>query len=344
MQNKAEQDLSVISRTYWKMALLEFRSPRVRIFAAIFIALRIVLKSVAIPIGPDVKINIGFFINAYGSMVYGPVVALLGAAVSDTLGWLLFPSGPYFFPFIFTEMAGSLIFALFLYRRTITARNVILSRFCIDFFVNIVMNTPIMWLYYQMVLGKSYAIFDALRVIKNLVMFPIESVLLILFLRMVIPATARFGLLNPDINGLQMNRRAITGLVCLFLFGACTTGGYLIYDYNTRSFSAGYTQQERLERNQLMASLLGCGPDQVCIVEKATSRVFDPQMVYTVAVYQVNEDVLKQKQEEDASYTLTRLQNYSRSKAAADDTLTRTGTAEIILNKHNDELISIRYP
>ena len=76
-------------------------------------------------------------------MVFGPVVAIVAAAISDTLGCLLFPSGAYFFPFIFIEIAGSLIFALFLYRARVTATRVILSRFCIDFFVNIVMNTPI---------------------------------------------------------------------------------------------------------------------------------------------------------------------------------------------------------
>ena len=41
--------------------------------------------------------------------------------VSDTLGALLFPTGAYFFPFIFVEMLGSFLFAVSLYRTKITS-------------------------------------------------------------------------------------------------------------------------------------------------------------------------------------------------------------------------------
>ena len=60
-------------------------------------------------------------------MIFGPVVAIIAAAISDTLGCILFPTGVYFFPFIFTEIAGSLIFALFLYRAPLTNLRVTLS-------------------------------------------------------------------------------------------------------------------------------------------------------------------------------------------------------------------------
>ena len=89
------------SKAYWKQAASEFKKTNVLIFAALMIALRVVLKSLAIPIAADLKINIAFFINAYGAMVFGPVVAIVAAAISDTLGCILFPSGAYFFPFIF---------------------------------------------------------------------------------------------------------------------------------------------------------------------------------------------------------------------------------------------------
>ena len=155
------------SKAYWRDAAAELRDTRMLVFAALMIALRVALKSLGIPIAADLKINVAFFINAFGAMTFGPVVAILAAAVSDTLGCILFPTGAYFFPFIFIEIAGSLIFALFLYRAKVTATRVILSRFCIDFFVNIVMNAPIMWVYYKMVLGKSYTLFQLPRIIKN---------------------------------------------------------------------------------------------------------------------------------------------------------------------------------
>ena len=186
---------SPFSKAYWRDAARELGKVRMLAVAAILIAVRVALKSVAIPIAPPtLMINLGFFVNALGAMIFGPVVAIIAAAISDTLGCILFPTGVYFFPFIFTEIAGSLIFALFLYRAPLTNLRVTLSRFCVSFFVNIVIQTPIMLLYYQMVLGKSYAIFDLPRICKNLVLFPIESLLLILFLNVITPLTYRMKL------------------------------------------------------------------------------------------------------------------------------------------------------
>ena len=207
------------SKAYWRQAAGELKDIRVLIFAALMIALRVALKSVSIPIAADLRIGVGFFVNAFGAMIYGPVVAAAGAAVSDTLGALLFPSGPYFPLFLLTEIAGSVIFALFLYSTRVTALRVILSRFCIDFFVNIVLNTPVMMAYYSIMLGKSYKVFHWPRIVKNLAMFPIESVLLILFLRAVIPAVKPLGSIPGDLSQLRFTRKNIILLAVFTVIG-----------------------------------------------------------------------------------------------------------------------------
>lgn len=218
---------SPFSQAYWRQAVSEFKNPAMLLFAALLIALRVALKSVSIPVGADLRIGVGFFVNAFGSMVYGPVVAILSAAVTDTLGALLFPTGPYFPLFLITEIAGALIFALFLYRADITALRVILSRFCIDFFVNIVLTTPIMMAYYRVMLGKSYNVFHWPRIVKNLILFPIESVLLILFLRLVVPPTQRF-FSGSSVENLRFTRKNIITLSALTVLGAGAVALYII--------------------------------------------------------------------------------------------------------------------
>ena len=208
------------SRAYWRDALSEFRDIRMLVFAALMVALRLILKSIRIPVGPSLNINIQFFVNALGSMVFGPVVAILGGVLSDTLGYLIAPSGPYFPGFILTEAAGALVFALFLYRAEITPRRVILSRFCVNFFVNIILQTPIMVLYYRMVLGRGYAWFDLPRIVKNLALFPFESALLILFLAYAVPPLSRLGFVRSRVSGLKLDRRNILLLVVLTLISA----------------------------------------------------------------------------------------------------------------------------
>lgn len=334
-------------REYWRAAAGEFKKPRMLIFAALMIALRVALKSLSIPVAADLRISVAFFINAFGAMVFGPVVAIPAAAISDTLGCLLFPTGPYFFPFVFTEIAGSMIFALFFYRAELTAKRVILSRFCIDFFVNVALNTPVMWLYYRMVMGKNYAIFDLLRVVKNLVMFPIESVLLILFFRAVVPAARSMGYVYSGVDGLRFNKRNVALLIALALIGASAVGGYAVYSYNTTSMSASYSPEERLAKNEEMNAWVceqaGLDPEEtVTIVESAFRKVGKPEITYTLAVYRVNEDVFNEKAAADEAYTQDTLRGYSKSKAAADDALTRVGTATATTDKGTGAHIELK--
>ncbi|QTE71507.1 folate family ECF transporter S component [Clostridiales bacterium FE2011] len=228
MQNNIKLFDTPFSKEYWKQAASELKNTKTLIFAALMIALRIALKSVSIYIAADLRISIEFLVNALGAMTFGPVVAIAGAAVSDTLGALLFPSGPYFFLFIFTEIAGSLVFALFFYRTRISVTKVILSRFCTNFFVNIVLQTPIMYLYYQMMLGKTYKIFNLPRMIKNLVLFPVESLLLVLFLRALIPPLKSLGYKVSDISNLHFTKKNIVTLVILTIIGVAAVVIYVL--------------------------------------------------------------------------------------------------------------------
>lgn len=315
------------SKAYWRDAAAELRDTRMLVFAALMIALRVALKSLGIPIAADLKINIAFFVNAFGAMVFGPVVAIIAAAISDTLGCLLFPSGAYFFPFIFIEIAGSLIFALFLYRARVTATRVILSRFCIDFFVNIVMNTPIMWLYYKMILGKSYLIFQLPRIIKNLALFPLESVLLTLFLTLMIPIAKRFRLVYDNGENLKFQKRQVALLVILFAIGLACVGGYYVYDYNTKNHASGMASAEVAGINAAIGhqagveSLLEDG--QIVAVSKVYKKLGgDTTVEFTI--YQTS----------DAT-DLSAASGYLDKNAKKDETLTEAGSGSAVLVKGN---------
>ena len=311
------------SKAYWRDAAAELRDTRMLVFAALMIALRVALKSLGIPIAADLKINVAFFINAFGAMTFGPVVAILAAAVSDTLGCILFPTGAYFFPFIFIEIAGSLIFALFLYRAKVTATRVILSRFCIDFFVNIVMNAPIMWVYYKMVLGKSYTLFQLPRIIKNLALFPLEAVLLILFLTAMMPLGRRMGLLYDQGEHLKMQKRQAALLVVLFAVGVGCVAGYFVYNFNTKNHASSLSSEEVYAINSAVTDAAGAQgllqEGQIAVVNKVYKKLKGDTTV-EFNVYDTTAGT-------DASAA----SRYLVKNAKEDESLTQAGSGTVVL-------------
>ncbi len=217
------------SAAYWRLAAAEMKSTRMLVLAAVLTALRIAIKSLSIPIGPNLNITFGFLINSIGSMIYGPVVAILTSAVSDTLGAVLFPSGPYFFPFIFVEIAGGLIFALFFYRARISTMRVLLGRFSVTLVCNIILNPILLYYYYLVYMGTSYAILGLPRMIKNLALFPLQSLVMVILFNAVLPLTNRMGLTYTGETKLKFGKREIITLVILTAVSALAIAGYYWY-------------------------------------------------------------------------------------------------------------------
>ena len=304
------------SRAYWRDAVREFKSVRTLAVAAVLLAVRVALKPLSITLSPTLSINFGFFINALGAMIFGPVVAIASAAVSDTLGCLLFPSGPYFFPFIFTEIAGSLLFALFLYRAPLSGWRVTLSRFAVCFLVNIVIQSPIMLWYYHLMLGKDYAIFDLPRIAKNLVLFPFESLLLLLFLNVVRPVTYRMKLTYDPPQKLKITKRLVIFVVVLFLLGAAATGAYYVYDYRNYNAAKDFSAAERAEFNRGLAERIGADENELVLVYEIHRSLFSAEKEVTYSVYEIDPALLT-----DADAPWWSMKN---SEAKKDEALTLT--------------------
>ena len=214
---------SPFSRAYWHAATSELKNVRMWVFAALITAIRIALKSVRIPIMENLYITAGFLPNALGSMIYGPVLAILSAIISDTLGALLFPVGAYFPPFALVEISGSLIFALFLYRAPISVFRVAASKFSVNLICNILL-TPI---FLAMMQGKAAVLTSLPRIAKNVLLFPLEAVMLTLLLDAMLPALKSLHLIPPGQARLTLTRRHFVMLGLLLVIAAASV--YLYY-------------------------------------------------------------------------------------------------------------------
>lgn len=219
------------SLAYWKQALSELKSVRSLVLCAMFTALRIAVKSLRIPIAPPyVFLTFDFVVNSIGAMTYGPVLALIGGAVSDSLGAMLFPSGAYYFPFIFVEMASAFIFALFLYKKQITSLRILLSRVTVVVVCNLLLNPVIMY-YYYIWLGtpKAFDLINVARLIKNVALLPMESIALILIVRAAATPLARYTNVLPKQSAMKIGMREWIILALFTVIAVCGVALYVMY-------------------------------------------------------------------------------------------------------------------
>ncbi len=344
------------SKAYWRDAAAELKSTKMLVITALMVALRIALKPLAIPLGPQLNIQTAMLATALGAMIFGPVVAVPAAIISDTIGFLIWPTGDYFLPFVLTEIASTLIYALCLYRAKVTPFRVMLSRFLICSVVNIVMQQFIYaWqLVYQGSPEEAAktitGIMTVARIFKNLAFFPIESIVLTLFLKVLVPVTNRLKLTFCADADLRIDKRQVIALVCMMLVGIVSATGYLTYRYSNTSRSADYSDNERREANQSMTALVLEKTDDwddetvVCIVDSAYRPIFGKETDYTLAVYTLDEEAFAAGQAaakaEGKTYTMETLWGYSKSgpKNDAYQSLVKVASVTFTQNEKTEEI------
>ena len=345
---------SFFSKGYWSTAASELKDTKMLVITALMIALRVALKPLAIPLGPQLSIQTAMLATALGAMIFGPVVAIPAASVSDTVGFMIYPTGDYFLPFVLTEISSTMFYALFLYRAKVTPTRVMLSRFCICFLVNVVMQQFIYAWWYVYIGNPEQAkesilgIMTTARIFKNLAMFPIESVVLTLFLKFLMPVTRRAGLTYCSAEEMKFDKKQVITLVCLILVGCVSAVGYMGYRYSTSSRSADYKTEERVAIQKGMAELVLDETDEwddetvICVVDSAYRGLFQSETDYTVAVYVLDEEAFAAGQAEDSTYTLEKLWTYSKSSPKKDkyQSLIKVASCDIVKNEKTGEILS----
>lgn len=149
---------------------------------AMLAALAFILNQVAsINIGPYVKIGFSGIPNQIVDYLFGPVTGSLFAGVLDLVKYFVRPDGPFFFGFTFNAMAGAFIYGCFYYRRKMTLKRVLAAKLIVVVVVNIFLNT--LWL--DMLYGKGFLAILPARAFKNLIMWPIDSVIYFTLIRLI---------------------------------------------------------------------------------------------------------------------------------------------------------------
>lgn len=139
---------------------------------ALMIALEFVLSRFLSISTQFVKIGFGFVPILFVAYLYGPVWAGLAWALSDFLGAMLFPIGPYFPGFTLTALLSGLIFGLFLFGRPQNFWRCFAAAFLVTMGLNLFLDT-----YWLIALyGEGYQIFIGWRLVKCAITLALQLV------------------------------------------------------------------------------------------------------------------------------------------------------------------------
>lgn len=141
---------------------------------AMFAALSIVLNTVAtIRIGTYIRIGFSDIPNQFVDLLFGPVTGAIYGGALDIIKFMIAPDGQFFFGYTFSAMLAAFIYGLIYYRRPLTIWRVLLAKGLVSLLVNVILGT--IWL--DILYGDGFFVLLPARALKNLIMWPIDSVI-----------------------------------------------------------------------------------------------------------------------------------------------------------------------
>lgn len=187
------------SAGYWRDAFAELKDLRKLTFAALMIAMCIMLSYVpSVPLYGGSKITWGFLARSVCALVCGPVLGVVFGFAEDILSFFLTGGGGYpFFPgYTLTTMLGVLIYSLFFYRAKLSIRRVFLAKLLTN-----IENVLLGALWMAILSGKAWYFTAGTSAVKNLICLPFQTLLLVLLFTALMPVLRRAKLVPESLGG-----------------------------------------------------------------------------------------------------------------------------------------------
>ena len=154
----------------------EFKKVTTITTCAMFGALSVVLGYYSIKNTPNLKIGFGSIPNMLVDYLFGPVVGSLFGGGMDIIKFMLKPDGGFMPGFTFNAMLAAFIYGLFLYKKPLSLKRMLAAKLVVAVLCNILLGT--LWL--SMINGKGYLALLPARAVKNLIQWPVDSLIFVL--------------------------------------------------------------------------------------------------------------------------------------------------------------------
>ena len=186
--------LSPFTKAYWIAAARELKSVRNLAIGALIAALGIAVQTmfIPLPVMGGQRIYFSFLIYAVGAMIYGPIMGTIVGVVGDLVGAIFFPSGAFFIGYTVTAAVSGFLYGLAFYRVRLTLLRLTLGKLA----VNLIANAGLNSLWSAILAGGGFGILALARLPKNILMLPVEVLLLFLIFGLLVPILRRERILS----------------------------------------------------------------------------------------------------------------------------------------------------
>ncbi len=175
----------------------ELASPKNLALCGVVGALSMVLGIVAsIQIGPYIKIGFSGLPNRIVECLFGPVIGCIFGGTMDILKFIAKPDGPFFFGFTFDAMLAGVLYGSILYKKPVTIPRVFVAELAAKVIVNCGFNT--LWI--SVLYGKGFLAILPMRLLKNAIMLPIDTIITFAMLTLATQIATQFHFSKPKLN------------------------------------------------------------------------------------------------------------------------------------------------
>lgn len=157
------------------------------ILISILLATLIILSRFLSIKTPLLKISLAFIPTILCAIWLGPKWTVLLNVLGDIIGATLFPTGPFFIGYTISTAISGMIYGLLLYKKEDNSYidnqfliRLIISVIAVTCISNIGLNT----LWVSITTGKAFIVLLATRIVKELVMIPIQIVVIVFIEKM----------------------------------------------------------------------------------------------------------------------------------------------------------------
>ncbi|MDE6476573.1 MAG: folate family ECF transporter S component [Erysipelotrichaceae bacterium] len=140
--------------------------------AGILVTLNAIISVFRIQVSNILEISFASIMTGVCGFLYGPILTGIAGVVGDLVKFMIRPTGAFFPGFTLNEFLIGVLYGCFFYKKEITWKRVLLARISVVICINLIL-TPI-WL--NIMYGTS--LFALPRIIKNIVLLPIDTILL----------------------------------------------------------------------------------------------------------------------------------------------------------------------